>query len=512
MSRIPHRLACGALTHPRTTLCAWLCGLLACGLVLVLTPGSITSIGNSVAGSQASRSVELARRYIPSAPGTAVTAVLTNDRPSVLGSQQISESNAALAPLERLPSVRNVEHAESATEEVNSGSVKSVTVYFVHVGLPYAATERRTPAIEAAIKRGASRYMSFGLFGETAIAYQYAKIIEKDLRSAELIALPTTACVLLIAFLSVVAALMPVLVSMVSLIYVLAIVHLLSLVSGQNVFILSTAPAIVLGLSIDYSLILITRVREERGRGCDTDDAIACAISAAGRAIALSGLTIAMTLPALAIIGLGLFTSIAIGGIIASLVAVSAACTLLPAAVSLLGERLEFLSIKPAVSAASRGTFWRRLAAAVTTHPRLAVLASAFVLLALATQAVPLRFAYGGAATLPAQSADSREVTDLTTAFGAGAAGLVKVVSDDPSAQSVLSENPDVRAVWRIISGIGKWKEYNAALNTAPESQESHQTVAQLRRDFAVPAVRWAVHPPVKWISRPAWGEGCRSC
>lgn len=481
---IRHRLARSAVAHPRMTLCTWLCGLLACGLILILTPGDITNIGYSVPGSQTSRTEELARRYIARTPGTTVTVVLTNGRPNVGGSQQIAENDAAMVPLERLPSVRDVERAESGEEKAESGAVKSVTVYFVRVGLPYAAAEQRTPTIEAAIKRGTDRYMSFGLFSEAAISYQYARIIEQNLRRAELIALPATACVLVVAFLSVVAALLPVLLASVSLVYVLAIVHLLSLAFEQNVFILSTAPAIALGLSIDYSLILITRFREEHERGCEIGDAIARAMNTAGRAIVLSALTIAMTLPALAIIGIGLFTSIAVGGIIASLTAVTAACTLLPAAVSLLGDRLDLLSLKPAVAASRRGTFWRRLAAAVTTHPRLAALASVLVLLALATQAVSLRFAYGGAVTLPAHSAATREVADLTTALGAGASGLVKVVSDDPRARSILGETPNVRSIWRIISGVGLWDEYDVLLDTAPESRESHQTVAQLRSEL----------------------------
>ena len=196
------------------------------------------------------------------------------------------------------------------------------------------------------------------------------------------------------------------------------------------------------------------------------------------------GLTIAMTLPALAIIGIGLFTSIAVGGIIASLIATAAACTLLPAAVSLLGTRLDLLSLEPAIAASRRATFWRRLAGVVTTHPRLAAFASVLVMLALATQAVSLRFAYGGAATLPAHSAATREVADLTAALGAGATGLVKVVSDDPNARPILEENSKVRSVWRVIAGIGQWYEYDVVLNTAPESEQSHQTVAQLRREF----------------------------
>jgi RND superfamily putative drug exporter len=465
-------------------LCAWLCGLLACGLVVILTPGHIANIGYSVPGSQTSRTVELARRYVPSMPGTTVIAVLTNDRPNAGGSQQVAENDAAMVPLTRLSSVREVERAESGEEEAENGAVKSVTVYSVRVGLPYAAAEQRTPAIEAAIKRGANHHISYGLFGEAVISYQYTRIIEQNLRRAELIALPATACVLLIAFLSVVAALLPVLLASVALVYVLAIVHLLSLAFEQNVFILSTAPAIALGLSIDYSLILITRFREERERGCEIDDAIVRAMNTAGRAIVLSGLTIAITLPALAMIGIGLFTSIAVGGTIASLTAVTAACTLLPAMVSLLGDRLDLLSLKPAVSASRRATFWRRLAAVVTTHPRLAALASVLVLLALTTQSVSLRFAYGGAATLPAHSAATREVADLTTALGAGATGLVKVVSDDPGARSILGENPNVRSVWRVVSGVGEWKEYDVALKTAPESRESHQTVAQLRSEF----------------------------
>jgi RND superfamily putative drug exporter len=450
----------------------------------MLTPGDIANIGYSVPGSQTSRAAELARRYVPSAPGTAITAVLTNDRPNVGASQQITENDAAMVSLKRLPSIREIERIASGREETKHGAVKSVAVYLVRDGLSYAATEQQTPAIEAAVKRGADRYVSFGLFSEATISYQYARIIEQNLRRAELIALPATACVLVIAFLSVAAALLPVLLASVSLLYVLAIVHLLSLAFEQNVFILSTAPAIALGLSIDYSLILITRFREERELGCEIDDAIVRAMNTAGRAIVLSGLTIAMTSPALTLIGIGLFTSIAMGGIIASLTAVTAACTLLPAIVSLLGDRLDLLSLQAAVSASRRATFWRRLATAVTTHPRLAALASILVLLALMTQAVSLRFAYGGAATLPVHSTATREVADLTRVLGAGATGLVKVVSDDPDARLILEETPNVRSVWREIGGIDQWKEYYVLLKTAPESRGSHQTVAHLRSEL----------------------------
>jgi uncharacterized membrane protein YdfJ with MMPL/SSD domain len=460
--------------------CAWLCGLLVSALTVILTPGDLANNGYSVPGSQTSRTEELARRYIPSIPGT----VLTDDRPDAPPAQQTTENNVAIAQLDRVPSVRAIETAESRAEKNEDGGVETVTVYFMRVELPYAAAEQQIPAIEAAIKRGADRYVSFGLFGEAAISYQYTRIIEQDLRRAELIALPVTACVLVIAFLSVVAALLPILLASVSLIYVLAIVHLLSLASEQNVFILDGASAIVLGLSIDYSLILITRFREERERGCGFDSATARAISTAGRAVALSGLTIAMSLPALAIVGIGLFTSVAAGGIIASLIATAAACTLLPAIVSLLGDRLELLSLRPAVSASRRATFWRRLAAAVTTHPRLAALASILTLLALTTQALSLRFTYDGAATLPAHSAATREVGDLTRAFGAGATGLVEVVSDDLNARTTLQASPNVRSIWRVIGGSGDWEEFYVVLKTAPNSRESHQTVAQLRDEL----------------------------
>jgi RND superfamily putative drug exporter len=484
VNNILHRLARTALTHPRMTLCAWLCGLLASGLIVMLTPSDIANVGYSVPGSQTLRSVELAHRYIPSTPGTTVIAILTNDRPNAEASQQILENDEAMAPLEHMPGIRGIELAEPREEETEHGAVESVAVYFVRVGLPYAAAEQRTPAIEAAIKRGADRYVSFGLFGEAVVSYQYARIIEQNLRHAELIALPATACVLVIAFLSVVAALLPVLLASVSLVYVLAIVRLLSLASSQNVFILCIAPAIALGLSIDYSLILITRIREEREGGRDIDGAISRAMNTAGRAIVLSGLTIVMMLPALTIIGIGLFTSIALGGIIAGLTALTAACTLLPATVSVLGDRLDLLTLQPVVSASRRATFWRRLAVVVTTHPRLAALVSVLMMLALTTQAASLRFAYGGAATLPAHSAAAREVADLTTALGAGATGPVIVVSEDPNARSMLSENPNVSLVWRVTSGVDQWREYDVILKTAPESQESHQTVAQLRREL----------------------------
>jgi uncharacterized membrane protein YdfJ with MMPL/SSD domain len=475
-----------ALAHSRVVVCTWLIAILACGLISTLGPGNITSDGFSVPGSGTSQAEILARRYIPSLPGTLVIVILSDDR-EIAGNttlQQRIDIENTIEPLWQLRNVESLEQATSGFYHKPEGRLETVTVYFVYVRLPFTATERYIPTVEASLRRSTGGHVSFGVVGNAATAYRYSMIVQRDLTRAELIALPITFCILIVAFLSAVAAFLPILLAMTTLLCTLAIVHLLSLFADLNVFVVNTASAVALGLSVDYSLIIVTRFREER-ETADVNIAVARAMQTAGRAVLLSGLTVAALLPALTVVGIGLFTSIALGGIIASLIAVFAATTLLPATLSLLGARVEGLSFKPAVEASRRGTHWRRLANAVTRHPIVATLASVMVLLTLAEPALSLQLDYHASAILPHSTTTVAEYK-VAAAFGSGATGLTEIVTNDRQyVVETLRRDPDERSIWREIKGMGDWYDIYAVLHTAPDSEESRQMVKRLRSTFA---------------------------
>jgi uncharacterized membrane protein YdfJ with MMPL/SSD domain len=474
------------MAHPRAAALAWLCGSLVCGLVAAVEPGNISNSGVSVPGSQSTRVEELTRRYIPRLAGPAIIVVLSSTRPGS-HADQLSGIEATVASVEKMQDVRRVEKARTSLYvEYVSNRPGVLAVYLVEMDSSFGVAERRIPAIEATLKRDAPRSVAFALFGEAAQVYRASTIIRSDLTRAELIALPVTFCMLLAAFLSIVAALLPVLLAVSVLTCTLAIVHLVSLVVGLSVFVVNSASAIALGLSIDYSLIVVTRFREEREAGGSANEAIVRAMQTAGRAVVLSGLTIAALLPAVMAVGVGLFTSMALGGFVASLAAVLAATTLLPAILVLLGDRLDRFSVRPAVEASHRGTYWRWLARTVTTHPIPAVVGSVVALLALATPASSLTLDFDSATVLPARSAAVREEENIEAAFGAGAMGLVEVIARDPErAAAIIRADPDERAIWRIYKGIDPWKELYVTLSPDPDSNAAREAVARLRRDLS---------------------------
>ena len=121
--------------------------------------------------------------------------------------------------------------------------------------------------------------------------------------------------------------------------------YLLTYVVQLSVFVEDTVLILGLGLSIDFSLFMVTRVRESLAReGVSIEQAITEALQSTGRAITVSGLTVATALAGLYVTGLGVFASLATGAIGAALIAVAVALTLTPAALVLLGERLDRFS------------------------------------------------------------------------------------------------------------------------------------------------------------------------
>jgi RND superfamily putative drug exporter len=483
-------LISGVLAHPRIVVLAWLCGFLVCGLTAGLEAGDIADNGFSVPGSDSARAEDIARRDIPTFSGPPILLVLTSSRSgteSEMRKIQQADLETAVKPLRRLHDIEAVEQVETpAYYKYDRSHSRTLVVDLVRMNQPLATAVGRIPEIEATLKRTAGKDVEFALLGEVAETYHDSAIIRQDIERAEFIALPVVFFMLVVAFLSVVGAAIPILLAVATLACTLAFVHLLSLVFGLSIFVVNTATAVSLGLSIDYSLIIVTRFREEREPVGAVRPAITRAMQTAGRAIVLSGITITLLLPALTVVGVGLFTSIALGGMIASSFAVCAASTLLPAILALVGDRLDRLSFRPAVAALHRGTFWRRLAGFVTTRPLIAALASLAILLALATPALSLKLDYRAAALAPAHSAATREEENIDAAYGPGATGLVEVVTREASGvRAVLAADPNVRGVWREATGRGRWTEMDVILDTGPNSDATRATVERLRRELS---------------------------
>ncbi len=245
-------------------------------------------------------------------------------------------------------------------------------------------------------------------------------VSEEDLRRAELIAFPFALLALLIVFRTFVAAALPVLVGGCSVTLSLALLYGLARISSVSVFALNITTLFGLGLGVDYSLFVVSRFREELRRGASAEQAVGATMATAGRAVFFSGLAVSIGLAGLILFPLSMLRSVGMGGMLTVMLSILAAVTLLPAVLSLLGERVNALPVRLgrrrevtiSGSAAVEQGFWHRLATAVMRHPIATLVPVLCLLLLLGAPFLSVRLAAPDASILPA-SVKSRQAYDL---------------------------------------------------------------------------------------------------
>ncbi len=267
--------------------------------------------------------------------------------------------------------------------------------------------------------------------GSLVLHHDFVEVAQRDLHRAEMVILPVVALFLLLAFGSVVAALLPLGVGMLAMTGGIAGTEIL----GRYMSVSAYAPNIVtmigLGVAIDYSLFIVSRFREEITRR-PVADALAVTMATTGRAILFSGVTVAIGLLGMLLLGLGNIGSLGLAGTLVVVLSVVYGLTFLPAALALLGPRVNALSI-PGFRSARRDAgsgFWHRLAAMVMAHPWRVLVPVTALLLLLGSPFLHLRLAAGDASSLPPWAEARRGAELLQGQFaGSQVAPVIVVIS-----------------------------------------------------------------------------------
>jgi RND superfamily putative drug exporter len=172
-------------------------------------------------------------------------------------------------------------------------------------------------------------------------------------------------------------ALVPLAVAAVSILVTLLVILGLTTLTEVSFIVEFLVSLVGLGVAIDYSLLLVTRWREERAKGADNETAVITAVSTAGRAIALSGLTVGIGLIALVVLPVPGLRSVGIGGMLIPLVSVAVTLTLLPALLGGIGPRVDWPRLRHEVHASRPWTAWARL---IVRHRSVAAIAGVALL------------------------------------------------------------------------------------------------------------------------------------
>ncbi|MPZ69329.1 MAG: MMPL family transporter, partial [Actinobacteria bacterium] len=209
--------------------------------------------------------------------------------------------------------------------------------------------------------------VSVGGFAE--IYRQMQHNIESDLIKAETIAFPITLLLLIIVFGSLVAAGLPLAIGGLAIVGAMFLLRIIAGMTEVSIFALNLTTMLGLGLAIDYSLFIVSRYREELANGLEPHDAVRRTVETAGRTVAFSGLTVALSLSALLVFPLAFLRSFAYAGVSVVLVAILGAVVFLPALLAVMGRKVDSLRLwKRRAKPAGAGR-WHQIAMGVMKRP-----------------------------------------------------------------------------------------------------------------------------------------------
>ncbi|MBV9689785.1 MAG: MMPL family transporter [Ktedonobacteraceae bacterium] len=297
------------------------------------------------------------------------------------------------------------------------------------------------------------------LTGEPVVTDELPKDVETVSQVTELVSLPLTFIVMLIVFGTPGAALMPLMLALTTVLVARAIIYGFAAFGDMNIFVLNVVSIIGLGLSIDYSLLMVRRFREELAQGHAVPKAISIVMATAGEAIFHSGVVVIIGFAGLLFIGIGLTTSFGIGGIAVTGITLLAALTLLPALLSILGERINVLRLplltqrnKHLQPGASPTMFWQHWALLVMKRPIPIILLATALLLVLGLPALALNPRLADASTLPADSQAYQGLEVLRSQYPLANQDPIVVIVRTPDGSHMLDEVQLLR-----IQNITQW-------------------------------------------------------
>lgn len=485
MDRFTRGIAMASTRHPWRTFIGWI--LLLAGVFVVAASGGGSFADDFEArGSQSSRAMELLGEEFPEAAKGKVLVVFAAE-----DGGSLSAHRAGMASV--LSEAAEFAHVESVTDPFEADTISpDGRVAYAELTLDAPERELGKPAF-ATLSEDVAGSDVAGLQVELGGDAVFLNS-EDETSGTEAIGILVALLVLLVVFGTAVAALIPIGLAIVSVGAGIGGITLLAGTMDVSVSAIPVSALVGLGVGVDYALFVVARYREDRAAGEDNTSALGNAMGSSGAAVVFAGGTVVIATAALAITGLGVLTSIGLSTALMVIFAVAAALTLLPALLSLLGDRIDsgkvLRSHRPAKRAAD--TAWWRFGHRVAARPWHYLLGAVTFLIAIALPAFWIQTAFPAAGDAPASTTHRQAYDLLADGFGTGFNGPLLVVVDlgasgaGPEDLSVLTE--DLAALPRItsvsepqVSEDGGTAVFSAIPTTGPADPETSRTIEQVR-------------------------------
>ncbi len=437
------RMGRWSATHRKTAVFGWL-GFVLVAYALGSATGTVTQKRQDQGVGQSRAADRIVAQQFPSEQASE-QVLIQNPHGAWNAPGATAAIGDAVARLSRTAHVIRVKSPldPSSTGQV-SGDGHSSIVTFNLDGPLDNAQDLVVPSLAAtaAVQR-AHPALSIGQFGDGSIDKAINKRITDDFQKAEFTSLPVTLLILLIAFGTLVAAGVPLLLAITAVFSALGITAVFSHAVHVDESINSVILLIGLAVGVDYSLFYLRRFREERARGRGPEEALAVTAATSGRAVLVSGLTVMAAMCGMFLMGSPTFISFGVGTVLVVGIAIVGSLTVLPAVIAMLGERVDrgripFLHRLSSGNGESR--FWGAIVDGVIRRPILWGGLAVALLVALAIPAFQLHTVESGAQGLPRDLPVMKVYQRAQAAFpGAPLPAEVVVTAPDVTAPPVTS-------------------------------------------------------------------------
>ncbi|WP_296606385.1 MMPL family transporter, partial [Nocardioides sp.] len=426
MDRFTRAIAMASARRPWRTIAAWI-AVLAGMFALAGAAGGTFADDFAAPGSQSARAMDLIGDTFPeAAQGRALVVLQARDDTT------IDQDRADVAQV--LADVDGLDHVATVTDPFRTGTISDDgRIAYAEITLDVPEREMGKPAFTV-LSDGVSGMGTDALRVE--LGGDAVFLNSEDETSGHVgIGLLVALIVLLIAFGTAVAAVLPIGLSLVAVGGGIGAITLLASPMTVSVSAIPVAGLVGLGVGVDYALFVVARYRENRESGQDDSTALGGAMSTSGAAVVFAGGTVVVATAALAITGIGILTSIGFATALMVAAAVAAAVTLLPALLSLLGDRIDKgrigrrRSVEVAAPKAEE-TAWWRFAHRVAARPWPYLVGSVVALLAVAAPAVAMQTAFPAAGDAPEHTTHRQAYDLLTEGWGEGINAPLTVVID----------------------------------------------------------------------------------
>ena len=475
-------------THRRAVAISWLVVVVALGAFAPRVEKALSGAGWQASGSQSVQARDLIQANFGGQSSNALMVVLhsptqTVGSPAFAGA--VTKSTAILRSDPRVASIQPPTRGLSISKDGHTAIIRAGAA-----GDPTAMVQV-ADALKGKLTAAGGNGVAVYLTGASAMWSDFNTANRNAMMKSELYSWPVTLAILALAFGALVAAGLPLMLTIVGLVAAAGSLYIASQIGEVSIWAMNFALMFALALGIDYALFIVNRFRGALfGSRLDPVDAVAVTMDTAGKAVLFSGATVLISLSAVMLVPSPAFRSMALGIMLAVVFILAASLTLLPATLAKLGPKVDKGALRWVHSGEHRSPAFAAWAERLWRHPILFGTGALAILLALALPIFGLRTGMPSIKVVPTGDTSRQGYTLVQQAFGPGAPGQLQIVgpnSEAAAAAAVLRRDSGIARVLPIQTArSGKLALIEAVPKQDPSSKAVGSTIDRLRA--ALPA------------------------